>query len=90
VIENPLFNEIRDERYIQEDGYSCGIFVSMFAEGYLHGYALEEASPVKTPKSALEKKKNGVFHGNLATQRCGRVMLCMSLLGLMKILSINY
>jgi hypothetical protein len=60
-----LFNEIRDERYIQEDGYSCGIFVSMFAEAYLHGYALEEASPVKTQKSALEKKRMEYFTGIL-------------------------
>jgi hypothetical protein len=37
----------------------------MFAEGYLHGYALEEASPVKTPKSALKKKRMEYFTGIL-------------------------
>jgi Ulp1 family protease len=62
-----LFKEIKDERYIQQDGYSCGIFVTMFAEAYLRGYSLE-SSPAKTSKAELEKKRLQYFTGILRHQ----------------------
>jgi hypothetical protein len=62
-----LFKEIKDERFIQQDGYSCGVFITMFAEAYIRGYSLE-SSPAKISKAELENKRLHYFTGILRHQ----------------------